>query len=242
MFLLTNRSFENMSRDEILSTFNFIIVGGSETSATTMTDIFNHLCMPRNKAILGGLTREIRERYKTESEMIIDAVNRDDHASLEVVLNEGLRMCHPMPSGLPRMVSEGGDEYAGIFLPGGSRLGDRILAVNRSAKNFHDPDTFIPERWLPKGERPAVFDSDRLSASKPFSIGFYSCLGNPLAWLEMRLIITRLLWTFDFAEEAGKHVEFEEFPMMMRVQKQALMVKVRVRPGTQLIGIVGSAS
>lgn len=112
-----------MSREEIISTFNFIIVGGSETSATTMTGIFNHLLKPKNKAILDRLTREIREMYASEHEITISAVNKPDHLYLEAVLNEGLRICHPVPSGLPRMVPEGGDEYAGVFLPGGvSRL------------------------------------------------------------------------------------------------------------------------
>lgn len=112
-------------------------------------------------------------------------------------------------------------------------MGVRIFAVNRSEKYFHKPDNFIPERWLPQGERSSEFDADRLTASKPFSVGFHSCLGKPLAWLEMRLIITRLLWAFDLAEEDGMHVEFDDFPMMMMVQKQSMMVRVRAREGVE---------
>ena len=52
-----NTNFENMSRAEILSTFNFIVVGGAETSATVLTGIFNHLS--RNEAILRRLCNEI---------------------------------------------------------------------------------------------------------------------------------------------------------------------------------------
>lgn len=108
-----------MSRDEILSTFNFIIVGGSETSATVMTGIFNHLCMPRNKHILNKLVQEIRSRFSSENEITIDAVSQAQHPYLEAVINEGLRICHPVPAGLPRMVPEGGDDYAGVHLPAG---------------------------------------------------------------------------------------------------------------------------
>jgi cytochrome P450 len=107
----------------------------------------------------------------------------------------------------------------------------RIFAVNRSANYFHDPDSFVPERWLPKGERPSEFVNDKLSVSKPVSVGFHSCLGKPLAWVEMRLVLTRVLWAFDIAEEEGMRVHFDDFPMMMMVEKQPLMLRLSARKG-----------
>ena len=116
-FMRNNINFENMSRDEILSTFNFVIVGGSETTATTLTGIFNHLS--RNQAILERLSTEIRTKFKEEKEITIEAIEGLPY--LEAVLNEGLRMCNPIPGGLPRVVPEGGDSYCGVYLPGGVR-------------------------------------------------------------------------------------------------------------------------
>lgn len=114
-FMRKNLNFEVMSRDEILSTFNFIIVGGSETIATTLTGIFNNLV--KHERILKRLCREIRSKFQEESEISIDAIQ--DLPYLEAVLNEGLRMCNPIPGGLPRVAPEGGDTYAGVFVPGG---------------------------------------------------------------------------------------------------------------------------
>lgn len=108
-----------MSRDEILSSFSFIIVGGSETSATAMTGMFNHLAMSRNREILDRLTREIRTAYKSEDEITLHNINSIQLPYLDAVINEGLRICHPVPAGLPRMVPSGGDEYAGVWLPEG---------------------------------------------------------------------------------------------------------------------------
>ena len=116
-FMKNNVDFQTMSRDEILSTFNFIIVGGSETIATTLTGIFNHLT--RNIEILQRLSTEVRENYKEEQEISIDAIRHKNLPYLEAVINEGLRMCNPIPAGLPRVVPEGGDTYDGVFLPGG---------------------------------------------------------------------------------------------------------------------------
>lgn len=108
-----------MSRDEILSSFTFIIVGGAETSATTMTGMFSHLAMPQNKAFLDRLIKEIRSAYEEEDEITVESVTRAKLPYLDAVIQEGLRICHPVPSGLPRMVPPGGDEYAGIWLPEG---------------------------------------------------------------------------------------------------------------------------
>jgi cytochrome P450 len=118
-FMRNNVNFENMSRAEIISTFSFIIVGGSETSATTMTGIFNHLTKKKNKRVLQQLCNDIRKKFKEERDITIDALQATSIPYLEAVLNEGLRICNPIPSGLPRVVPEGGDDYCGIFLPGG---------------------------------------------------------------------------------------------------------------------------
>ena len=87
----------------------------------------------------------------------------------------------------------------------------------------------MPERWLPIGERPEEYDHDQLSASKPFSVGFHSCLGRNLAWVELRLVVTRLLWAFDILDEPTERVEFDDFPVILLVQKQPMKIRVKVR-------------
>ena len=127
-FLKNNINFETMSKDEILSTFNFIIVGGSESSATALTGIFNHLA--KSAHIMGRLSAEIRGKYRKEEDITIDSI--EDLPYLNAVLNEGLRICNPIPGGLPRVVPEGGDTYCGVYLPEGiSTHIPQIRRINR---------------------------------------------------------------------------------------------------------------
>ena len=63
-FMKNNVNLEHMSRTEMLSTFNLIIVGASETTATTLTGIFNHLS--GNKRILHRLSTEKRTKFERE--------------------------------------------------------------------------------------------------------------------------------------------------------------------------------
>ncbi|KAK6950625.1 hypothetical protein Daesc_007149 [Daldinia eschscholtzii] len=56
------------------------------------------------------------------------------------------------------------------------------------------------ERWLSevRSDPTSPFSKDRDEAVQPFSLGPRSCLGQNLAMAELRLIIAKLLWTFDF--------------------------------------------
>jgi len=72
-------------------------------------------------------------------------------------------------------------------------------ATYRSATNFHEPDRFAPERWLEPDDLDydIRFASDDKAALKPFAYGTRDCIGKNLAYSEMRLIMSRLLWNFD---------------------------------------------
>ena len=224
-FLENNQNFELVSHEEILSTFNIIIVGGFETVATVLTGIVTHLI--QNESILQRLCHVIRSRFQFESE--IQARNVTDLPYLNAVIEEGLRMCHPTPDGFPRVVPPGGDDYMGVWLPGGTKISVHMLTVNRSEKHFTDPDSFAPERWLEEGERPARYRRDRLSASKPFAVGYHSCIGRRLAWAEMQLVLARLLWTFDIQKVPGRDVNFDDFPVIGIIQKQPVFVRLSIR-------------
>ena len=47
----------------------------------------------------------------------------------------------------------------------------------------------------------------------------------------MRLLVTRLLWAFDFVEEPEERVDFDQFPVMSLIQKGPMKMRVKVREG-----------
>ena len=68
------------------------------------------------------------------------------------------------------------------------------------SNNFSDPDQFIPDRFLPADhpDRPKSTLTDKQDALQPFSVGPKSCLGKGLALAEMKMILARFVWHFDF--------------------------------------------
>ena len=102
---------------------------------------------------------------------------------LQACIKEGLRI-QPPSSGLAlKETPPGGDTICGVFVPEGTRVGVSSWAMQRSKTVFGpDADTFRPERWLEDGPRRR--DMDR-SVELVFASGRYTCLGRPLALLEL---------------------------------------------------------
>jgi hypothetical protein len=81
-----------------------------------------------------------------------------------------------------------------------------LVAVNHlpayhSPSNFPSPSVYDPTRFLSSSSStnnrsttpsspPAIFE--------PFLVGRHSCIGSRFAWSEMRLVLARLVWAFDF--------------------------------------------
>jgi len=85
-------------------------------------------------------------------------------------------------------------------------------AASHSPLNFSRPDEFIPERWLATKMQDtdskhdaagSDLQGDRLEASQPFSLGPRSCIGLSMAYFELRLVLARMLWTFDLSLPGG---------------------------------------
>jgi cytochrome P450 len=116
-------------------------------------------------------------------------------------------------------------------------VGVHPLSTTSSKANFHMPDAFIPERWLPTAtnDPSSPFYKDHRDAVQPFSVGPRSCLGKPLAYNEMRVILARLLWNFDLglcaeSEEWTKQYSYtlwEKRPLMCRLQDIRAGTKAR---------------
>ena len=97
-------------------------------------------------------------------------------------------------------------------------------AAFHSTSNFPDsPNTFNPSRWLPPNapasQHPGFY---------PFSLGPRNCIGLKLAYLEMGLVLARLLWSFDI-EQVGRRWEWEEQKTWILWEKRGVFVNMKRR-------------
>ncbi|KAF2011043.1 cytochrome P450 [Aaosphaeria arxii CBS 175.79] len=181
--------------DEWAINMMIVVFAGSETTASALTAIMRELV--QNRGVLQRLSGEVRQAFDSEQDITIASTG--NLAYLNAVINEGLRLDPPVVIGVPRVMPKGGDIICGKFVPENTYVTYNQYPSNRQPSNFHSPNTFLPERFL----SPAA-GKDDFTTFQPFGIGRHSCIGMKLALAEMRLVVARLVYAFDFSLKDAK--------------------------------------
>ncbi|KAK8137103.1 hypothetical protein PG984_005043 [Apiospora sp. TS-2023a] len=187
-------SRKGLTETEIILNMVLFISAGSETTANLITG-WTYF-MLRHPAKLARATSEVRGAFPgADSEIRWEGVKNLKY--LEATIHEALRLFSPAAANQMRVVGPQGATVCGHFVPAGTTAGIAPYAAVHSPRNFSYPDDFAPERWLGDGD--PRYAGDRLQASQAFSVGPRGCIGKNLSWMEMRLILSNLLWHFDLA-------------------------------------------
>ncbi|KAL7910137.1 cytochrome P450 [Trichoderma velutinum] len=173
-------------RDQLFS----LILGGRDTSATTMSSLF--WVLARRPDILKKLREEVTElegRKPTWEEL-------KNLKYLNMVLKETLRLYAAVASNMrtaerDTVLPKGGgpDGQSPLFVPKGTDCRFSTYSLHRRKDYWgDDADEFRPERW--ETHRPGW-------EYIPFSGGPRICIGQQFALTQMLYLITRVLQTFN---------------------------------------------
>lgn len=184
-----------LTLDEMHTNAELFMLAGTETTASLLSGLIYHLLVnPDKKKIL---TNEIRNRFKTYQDITFEALAQLEY--LNACLREAHRAYPSIPTGLPRVVAQGGNVILGKYIPEGTRVSMHQAATYWSSTNFRNPKSFVPERWLGDPE----YSQDNREAFQPFSVGPRNCLGMNVAWHETRLLLAKLVYSFDIESDVG---------------------------------------
>ncbi|KAL9582651.1 MAG: hypothetical protein Q9212_003173 [Teloschistes hypoglaucus] len=208
---------EKMTDQEIISNATLFVAAGTETVTTVLSALTYLITM--DSRVMRKLAKEVRESFPDTESITIQRVSQLEY--LTACIREALRKFPPIPEGLPRVVPPGGDWISGQWIPGGTFVQVSTLATSLSSSNFHDPDSFIPERWLSDNTH---FQNDKKQASQPFSTGPRNCVGQNIAMAEMRLVMARLLWSFDV--RGVLHDDWMDQPTYLLWEKKPLPIEL----------------
>ncbi len=193
-YILKQKDKHDLKQDEVVVNSALFIVAGSETTANLLSGLFARLIWNPDK--YQKLKDEIRSSFTDESQMTNDNLMKLPY--MNACIEEGLRIHPPVPTGLLRTVPKDGDTIDGMWVPGGTSVAVSSWAAAHNPKNFQDCDSFVPDRWLSD-----AYDQDNKKGMQPFSLGPRGCIGKHLSYMEMRLILGRLLWNFDVVSTDG---------------------------------------
>lgn len=199
-YILSANDEKGMSPAEINVNAFSLSIAGSESTATALSGAaFFMLTRP---SVYQRLVHEIRSAHLNEEDISLTSTQKLEY--LDAVIMETLRMYPPVAITLPRCVPAGGETIKGHFVPEGMTVGVHHYSAYHLPDNFHRPNDFLPERWLPGMRDAAPFASDNKECLQPFSFGPRNCLGKNIARAEMRLLFAKLLFRFDWTIEPGQ--------------------------------------
>ncbi|KAJ2989935.1 hypothetical protein NUW58_g2258 [Xylaria curta] len=168
---------------------------------------FFHLL--HNREYLDILTQEIRESFASYDEITPNAAASLPY--LNACLKESLRLFNTSAviNGMP--VYSPGAVVHGHYIPKGTTCQFSSFSVSRSSRYFCDAHQYRPQRWLAAehGLFEARFANDDLDAFSPFSQGPRICVGKEIAWWQARLVMAKILWTFNVQVAPGQIVNLE---------------------------------
>jgi cytochrome P450 len=193
-YILQQREKHDLKDDEIVMNGALFIVAGSETTANLLSGLVSKLIWNPEK--YQKLVDELRGEIKHEDDLTSENIQKLPY--LQACLEEGLRCHPPVPAGLLRTVPAGGASIDGDWVVEGTSVAVNSWAASHNPKNFRDCDKFIPERWIDD-----AYSTDHKKGMQPFSLGPRGCIGKHLSYMEMRLILGRLLWNFDIVSTDG---------------------------------------
>lgn len=188
------------TRNKLLSESRLLIIAGSDTSSTVMTSVFFYLA--HNTRTLAKLKHEVRSTFAKSSDIKIGS-KLSGCKYLRACIDESLRMTHPVPSEMSRVVLPGGAIIDGTFYPPGTIVGCTGWSMGRDERGYGDAHTFRPERWI-ADEYHSEADIRKLRMDfHPFSMGRMNCAGQNLALLELTMTVAKTVWATEFRLAPG---------------------------------------
>ncbi|KAH7313966.1 cytochrome P450 [Stachybotrys elegans] len=200
-----------------------LAIAGSEPISSSF------LCMIalslQHREFYDGLVAEVRGSFDRYEDITASSVA--PLKLLHAALMEQLRIVVVGATGQPRVSP--GAEVDGHYIAKGVEVQYANYAFTRDARFFHEAYCYRPKRWLPEDH--ALWDpayaNDCRSDFNPWSLGVRACPGMMLSRHELKLMVAKVLWSFDLEMVPGqKGIEFEsDFRMYSLLEKPDVWIR-----------------
>jgi cytochrome P450 len=187
--LLREQEKQGLSNVDVANLTSNLIGGGVDTTSSTMITCILAMCV----------FQEVQIKAQTELDAVVGpdrSPNWSDEKSLPYVsalVEETLRWrTVTVLGGIPHAPIKN-DVYNGYHIPAGTPITENAWAIHRHPREFPEPDSFRPERFLNGLERPYP----NIKGHNAFGWGRRQCSGQPLAQQGLLMSVARLLWAFN---------------------------------------------
>ncbi|KAF2707633.1 putative benzoate 4-monooxygenase cytochrome P450 [Pleomassaria siparia CBS 279.74] len=197
--IIANTSTDAFGQSVLHAEARTLIGAGSDTTATCMAEIL--IILANHPEYVQKLREELDPLLRSG-----DFFCQATYPILDSIINETLRMYPTVLFPSARETPAEGIQIGDVYIPPFTGISMNVWHVHHDPRNFAYPDDFIPERWTTKPE--LVLNR---AAFIPFTIGPANCPGKPLAMMELRSTISRIIHQYDVSFPEGAKFNEREF-------------------------------
>eukprot|EP00532_Pseudo-nitzschia_australis_P017312 CAMPEP_0168248930 /NCGR_PEP_ID=MMETSP0141_2-20121125/1723_1 /TAXON_ID=44445 /ORGANISM="Pseudo-nitzschia australis, Strain 10249 10 AB" /LENGTH=639 /DNA_ID=CAMNT_0008184875 /DNA_START=39 /DNA_END=1958 /DNA_ORIENTATION=- len=182
-----------------------LLFAGQDTGAATLSwtlhllSLYSHAQERLAKELREVL--DVDENFVGSEERIITKKMILKLPYLDAVIKESMRLYPVAPFVVRRLQEEiyipMEKKGETMSLPAGSDALIWIYSLHRNPEFWGRPDDFIPERWIDSNLK----DPGQSNGSyMPFAVGPRNCLGRPLAHINLRTILAKVIYEYKFTD------------------------------------------
>ncbi|KXX75266.1 Tryprostatin B 6-hydroxylase [Madurella mycetomatis] len=222
----SNKTWDDAAINLMAGESHLLINAGSDTTRTTLACALFELAKHPEYAMKLHEALEPHVSQSSDGEIFHDQISTIE--LLDGVIWEALRLYPPNPSHPTRVTPAEGAMIAGRFVAGGTQVMAPQYVIGRDESIFPRATEFIPERWY---SAPHLVKDKKATA--PFSIGPYNCIGKPLAMMNVRVTLARIVMRYhlsfapdrinpmaEFEEGMKDHFTLQPGPLYLRLEKR----------------------
>ncbi|KAG8391714.1 hypothetical protein BUALT_Bualt01G0215900 [Buddleja alternifolia] len=196
---LNQKDEPELSFDDIKHLLLDLFVAGTDTTSGTVEWAMAELM--RNPDKMLKAKNELRNVMRHTKHIQESDITKLPY--LQAVVKETFRIHPTVPFLVPHKANED-TEINGQVVPKNAQILVNVWAIGRDSSIWSNPDSFMPERFL---EKEIDFRGQHFELI-PFGGGRRICVGLPLAYRMVHLMLASLINDFDWKLEEG--LNFEE--------------------------------
>lgn len=176
-----------LSDQDIIDEFFTFVAAGMDTTGHLFTmSLYSLMNHPQ---YVDELKQEIKQYYNTDK---VDVDNLKKMDFMGAFIKECLRMYSPVPAPMP-MEAVKTHKLGNFTVKEGTIIRPDYFFNNFNERYFEEPYTFNPKRWF----KPEVTSLDPY-VFIPFSSGARNCIGQHLAIIEAKIMLSEFFNRFDY--------------------------------------------
>lgn len=181
------------NRETLIAEAIELLIAGTDTTAHSLSFAVGELAL--NQKVYQKAQAVVDQAWQNSGGINTETLKELSY--IRAIFKETLRL-YSVASGSTSLEALRDTIIDGHVIPRGTKVFWSMLAAGRDPDIYHQPDEFLPERWLDKSKE------NSLLPMIDFGSGSHRCLGEHLSMLEATLMLALLLRYFDWELVNGR--------------------------------------